>query len=75
MVDRGAAGPLAVATLGTALRAAGLGVEHGYLDPSPYNEAGAGYFVATPAGPGTQEQTVLVMVRKLGCQAGLKCMT
>jgi len=35
-------------------------VEHGYLDPSPYNEAGAGYFVCGM--PGAQ-QFILVMVR------------
>jgi len=34
--------------------------EHGYLDPSPYNEAGAGYYVCGM--PGAQ-QSVLVMVR------------
>lgn len=26
-----------------------LGVEHGYLDPSPENEAGAGYWACGPA--------------------------
>lgn len=41
------------------LRLSNLGVEHCYLDPSPYNEAGAGYFVYGL--PGAQ-QRALTMV-------------
>lgn len=41
------------------LRQSNLGVEHCYLDPSPYNEAGAGYFVYGL--PGAQ-QRALTMV-------------
>lgn len=48
MVERPS--PLGVeATLGL-LRGLHWGVEHGYLDPSPHNEAGAGLFVAGPPG-------------------------
>ncbi len=63
MVDRGALGlpALASPSVVSVLRLANLGVEHGYLDPSPSNEAGAGYFACGP--PGGPEQTVLVMVR------------
>ncbi|KAL6765657.1 Coatomer/clathrin adaptor appendage, Ig-like subdomain-containing protein [Haematococcus lacustris] len=58
MVER--ASPASIATVGAVTRLANLGVEHGYLDPSPCNEAGAGYFCyASNAG----EQTVLVMAR------------
>ena len=45
-----------------AMRQSGLGVEHGSLDPSPYNEAGSGFFVYGPPGAA---QRVLVMVRGL----------
>ena len=45
-----------------AMRQAGLGVEHGSLDPSPYNEAGSGFFVYGPPGGA---QRVLVMVSTL----------
>lgn len=47
------------------LRQAGLGVEHAYLDPSPYNEAGAAYFYCGPPnGTPEQQQKVLVMVSR-----------
>eukprot|EP00798_Chlamydomonas_sp_ICE-L_P015243 gene15243-21325_t len=42
------------------LRAVNFGANHGHLDPSPHNEAGAGYFITGPAG---QEQQTLVMCR------------
>eukprot|EP00200_Dunaliella_tertiolecta_P006547 CAMPEP_0202346842 /NCGR_PEP_ID=MMETSP1126-20121109/5457_1 /ASSEMBLY_ACC=CAM_ASM_000457 /TAXON_ID=3047 /ORGANISM="Dunaliella tertiolecta, Strain CCMP1320" /LENGTH=1093 /DNA_ID=CAMNT_0048938303 /DNA_START=70 /DNA_END=3351 /DNA_ORIENTATION=- len=58
MVER--ATPLAIEMVTATARLANLGVEHGYLDPSPYNEAGAGYFVYGM--PGAQ-QSVLVMAR------------
>lgn len=51
--------PVTSPTLVTLARMANLGVEHGYLDPSPYNEAGAAHFVFGPPGA---EQAVLVMV-------------
>ncbi len=62
MVDRNLVGlgPLASPSVVAVLRLANLGVEHGYLDPSPYNEAGAAYFVCGQ--PGGPEQAVLVMV-------------
>ena len=64
--------PLALDPIMTAMRQAGLGVEHGYLDPSPYNEAGAGHFVYHGAGA---PQRALVMVSRGGsgqwqCRAG-----
>ncbi len=52
--------PATVELMQTAMRQVGLGVEHGTLDPSPYNEAGAAYFVY--GAPGAQ-QRALVMVR------------
>uniref|UniRef100_A0A7S0R8D3 Clathrin adaptor alpha/beta/gamma-adaptin appendage Ig-like subdomain domain-containing protein n=1 Tax=Chlamydomonas leiostraca TaxID=1034604 RepID=A0A7S0R8D3_9CHLO len=55
--------PLTSPTIVAVMRSANLGVEHGYLDPSPYNEAGAGMFVYGPPG---MEQSVLVMVRVEG---------
>ena len=42
-----------------AMRQSGLGVEHGSLDPSQYNEAGSGFFVYGPPG---SAQRLLVMV-------------
>lgn len=57
MVERQA--PLTIASVGAITRLANLGVEHGYLDPSPHNEAGAGYFVFGAQGA---EQSALVMV-------------
>lgn len=42
-------GPLASEPIVAIMRALHLGVEHGYLDPSPHNEAGAGYWAAGPA--------------------------
>eukprot|EP00201_Polytomella_parva_P006204 CAMPEP_0175083532 /NCGR_PEP_ID=MMETSP0052_2-20121109/27451_1 /TAXON_ID=51329 ORGANISM="Polytomella parva, Strain SAG 63-3" /NCGR_SAMPLE_ID=MMETSP0052_2 /ASSEMBLY_ACC=CAM_ASM_000194 /LENGTH=1189 /DNA_ID=CAMNT_0016355025 /DNA_START=55 /DNA_END=3620 /DNA_ORIENTATION=- len=51
MLDRPS--PLSVDAVIQILRGAGLGVEHGYLDPSPHNEAGASFFVvAAPGGGG-----------------------
>ncbi len=50
-------GPEAVVAM---LRAFNLGVEHGYLDPSPHNEAGAGRFSL-----GAPEQQLLTMARTL----------
>lgn len=58
MLER--ATPLTSPTIVAIMRAANLGVEHGYLDPSPYNEAGAGNFVYGQPG---MEQSVRVMVR------------
>ncbi|KAF5828063.1 armadillo-type protein [Dunaliella salina] len=58
MVER--ATPLTTEIVTATARLANLGVEHGYLDPSPYNEAGAGYFVYGM--PGAQ-QSILVMAR------------
>jgi AP-2 complex subunit alpha len=60
MVDR-PNGPLSSPSVVAVLRSVSLGVEHGYLDPSPHNEAGAAYFVCGQ--PGAPEQSVLVMVR------------
>ncbi|KAG1667410.1 hypothetical protein FOA52_004827 [Chlamydomonas sp. UWO 241] len=48
------------------LRSANLGVEPGYLDPSPFNEAGAGYFVCQPAGGDGEPTRTLVMCRVEG---------
>lgn len=58
MVSR--ASPTTSEAIVAMLRQVQLGVEHGYLDPSPYNEAGAAYFVHGPPGA---EQRTLVMVR------------
>jgi len=58
MVER--ATPVATPTLVTLSRMVNLGVEHGYLDPSPHNEAGAAYFICGPQGA---EQSILVMAR------------
>eukprot|EP00955_Chlamydomonas_euryale_P024421 257493-Chlamydomonas_euryale.AAC.1 len=55
-------GPINVADVPEVLRQASLGVEPGYLDPSPYNEAGAGYFLSGP--PGVEPTRTLVMVRR-----------
>ena len=60
MVDR-AGVPLALERLAAICRMANLGVEHGYLDPSNFNEAGAGHFLASS--PGGAPQPILVMVR------------
>jgi hypothetical protein len=58
-------GPIDVADVPEVLRSANLGVEPGYLDPSPFNEAGAGYFVCQPAGGGEPTRTlVMVGVRR-----------
>lgn len=54
--------PLTSPTIVNVMRGLNLGVEHAYLDPSQFNEAGAGYFVYGPPGA---EQSVLVMVRGL----------
>lgn len=43
------------------LQGLNFGVEHLYLDPSPNNEAGAGYFMYGPPGA---EQALLVQVRQ-----------
>ncbi|KAG2452624.1 hypothetical protein HYH02_002861 [Chlamydomonas schloesseri] len=51
MVDRGAAGPVSPETVQGLMRMLHLGVEHGYLDPSPHNEAGAAYWACGPADP------------------------
>ncbi|GFR46483.1 hypothetical protein Agub_g8060 [Astrephomene gubernaculifera] len=49
MVDRAAAGPLSAESVQGLMRLLRLGVEHGYLDPSPHNEAGAAYWACGPA--------------------------
>lgn len=59
-MDRGT--PIQAPSVVAAMRLTNLGVEHGYLDPNPHNEAGAGFFVCGQ--PGAPEQTVLVMVSK-----------
>ncbi|PNW74645.1 hypothetical protein CHLRE_12g488850v5 [Chlamydomonas reinhardtii] len=51
MVDRAAAGPISPETVQGLMRLLHLGVEHGYLDPSPHNEAGAAYWACGPADP------------------------
>jgi hypothetical protein len=55
MVERPS--PLSVESAVALLRSTGFGVEHGYLDPNPHNEAGAAHFVC-----GSPEQRVLVQV-------------
>ncbi|GLC68315.1 hypothetical protein PLESTF_000678300 [Pleodorina starrii] len=50
MVDRGVAGPLSPESVQNLMRMLHLGVEHGYLDPSPNNEAGAAYWACGLAG-------------------------
>lgn len=59
MVQR--ATPLSVESAVAILRTLGFGVEHGYLDPSPHNEAGAATFVF-----GAPEQALLVQCRVEG---------
>ncbi|GIL47564.1 hypothetical protein Vafri_4358 [Volvox africanus] len=49
MVDRGATGPLSSESVQSIMRLLHLGVEHGYLDPSPHNEAGSAYWSCGPA--------------------------
>lgn len=63
MLERGA--PLGIEPTLALLRGLNFGVEHLYLDPSPNNEAGAGYFMYGPPG---SEQALLVQVR---CRAGV----
>ncbi|KAG1677811.1 hypothetical protein FOA52_008575 [Chlamydomonas sp. UWO 241] len=46
------------------MHAAGFGGSHGYLDPSPHNEAGAAYYVS--GSPGLAETRTLVMCRVEG---------
>lgn len=48
MVER--TSPLSSDAVVGIMRSLHLGVEHGYLDPSPHNEAGAGYmaYITTP---------------------------
>eukprot|EP00798_Chlamydomonas_sp_ICE-L_P020228 gene20228-26981_t len=57
------AGALTTDAIANVLRSASLGVEHGYLDPSPHNEAGAAYFCSLEGG---QKQTTLVLCRVEG---------
>lgn len=52
--------PLGIDPTVVLLRGLNFGVEHLYLDPSPNNEAGAGYFVCGQ--PGGAEQALLVQV-------------
>mmetsp|Transcript_39785 Transcript_39785/g.88425 ORF Transcript_39785/g.88425 Transcript_39785/m.88425 type:complete len:1123 (+) Transcript_39785:142-3510(+) len=61
MVERAA--PISIEGVLAVMRLANLGVEPGYLDPSPYNGAGAGFFHAGPTG---SEHNVLVMSRVEG---------
>lgn len=57
MLERGT--PLGIDPTVLLLRGLNFGVEHLYLDPSPNNEAGAGYFMCGPPGG---EQALLVQV-------------
>jgi AP-2 complex subunit alpha len=57
MLERGT--PLGIDPTVLLLRGLNFGVEHLYLDPSPNNEAGAGYFMFGPPGG---EQMLLVQV-------------
>lgn len=57
MLERGT--PLGIDPTVLMLRGLNFGVEHLYLDPSPNNEAGAGYFMCGPPGG---EQALLVQV-------------
>lgn len=57
MLERGT--PLGIDPTVVLLRGLNFGVEHLYLDPSPNNEAGAGYFMFGPPGG---EQMLLVQV-------------
>ena len=50
MVERPpATGPLSSEAIVGIMRSLHFGVEHGYLDPSPHNEAGAAYWACGPA--------------------------
>lgn len=53
--------PLGIEPTVVLLRGLNFGVEHLYLDPSPNNEAGAGYFMCGPPG-GEQAHLVQVCV-------------
>jgi hypothetical protein len=66
MLERAA--PLGIEPTLALLRGLNFGVEHLYLDPSPNNEAGAGYFMHGPPGA---EQALLVQVRPLRCMPGV----
>lgn len=61
MLERGT--PLGIDPTVLLLRGLNFGVEHLYLDPSPNNEAGAGYFMCGPPGG---EQALLVQCRVEG---------
>lgn len=67
MVDRPA--PASVEAVVALLRSLGFGVEHGYLDPNPHNEAGAAQFVY---GPQQEQATALCQVSRapFACLAG-----
>jgi len=54
MVER--TSPLSMDATIALMRGMHFGVEHGYLDPSPHNEAGAGYFVCGL--PGAEQRTL-----------------
>ncbi|KAG2494582.1 hypothetical protein HYH03_007348 [Edaphochlamys debaryana] len=64
MVDRAATGPLSPEAVQGLMRLLHLGVEHGYLDPSPHNEAGAAYWGAGPVPE--QQRPVLCCCRVEG---------
>lgn len=61
MLERGT--PLGIDPTLVLLRGLNFGVEHLYLDTSPNNEAGAGYFMCGPPGG---EQMLLVQTRVEG---------
>ncbi|GIL70205.1 hypothetical protein Vretimale_3499 [Volvox reticuliferus] len=63
MVDRGASGPLSSESVQSLMRLLHLGVEHGYLDPSPHNEAGTAYW---GCGPAEAQRTVICCCRVEG---------
>ncbi|GLI58947.1 hypothetical protein VaNZ11_000735 [Volvox africanus] len=63
MVDRGATGPLSSESVQSLMRLLHLGVEHGYLDPSPHNEAGSAYW---SCGPAEAQRTVVCCCRVEG---------
>ncbi|EFJ50611.1 hypothetical protein VOLCADRAFT_120602 [Volvox carteri f. nagariensis] len=60
MVDRGMGGPLSPESVQSLMRLFHLGVEHGYLDPSPHNEAGAAYW---GCGPQEAQRSVICCCR------------
>jgi hypothetical protein len=70
MVERST--PLSMDATIALMRGMHFGVEHGYLDPSPHNEAGAGYFVCGP--PGAEQRTLCqVSALSLICMGTLVC--